>query len=112
MRGWNCNRLTLSHEPRSEARKRAAQSSKRDQLKRAKKDHTGNIASMRWDKNALKQEVESFADDKEFSWMELACSYNVKNKAGELAKKWWPDYQAVAPSAKCSHCQIYQSQEP
>ena len=56
---------------------------------------------MTWDKNALKQEVESFADDKEFSWRELGCRYNVMNKSGELAKnggqiiKQWLLHQSV-----------------
>ena len=46
LRGWNCNRLTLSHEPRSEERKQAAQLSEKTRLKRAKKDHTDKIATI------------------------------------------------------------------
>ena len=36
------------------------------------------------DKMALKQVLESFADDKEFSWRELTIRFKVKTKSGEL----------------------------
>lgn len=51
-----------------------------------KKDHTGDLESMTWDKQALKHEVEGYADDHEFSWSELARRFNVYNKSGQPAK--------------------------
>lgn len=59
-----------------------------DQVKAAKiakKNHSGDIESMTWDKEALKAEVEGYEDSHEISWRELATRYDVCNKAGETA---------------------------
>ena len=51
-----------------------------------KKDHTGDMESMSWDKVGLKREVEGYEDNQIFSWRDLAIRYNVCNKSGEKAK--------------------------
>lgn len=40
---------------------------------------------MLWNKEALKVEVEGYDNEKTVNWSELARSYNVKNKDGEIA---------------------------
>ena len=56
------------------------------QYPQKKKDHTGDIESMIWDKEALKREVEGYNDNHIFSYRKLAKRFNVRNKSGEVAK--------------------------
>ena len=55
-------------------------------LKPKVKDHTGDISSIVWDKEAMKAEVEGYEDNHLINWKELASRYNVCNKSGQLAK--------------------------
>ncbi len=41
---------------------------------------------MEWDKDGLKEEVNSFGDGTLVNWSELARRYGVKNKTGQLAQ--------------------------
>ena len=41
---------------------------------------------MTWDKNALKLEVEGYADETKVNWSELARRYEISNKKGQIAK--------------------------
>ena len=41
---------------------------------------------MTWDKNALKLEVEGYADETKVNWSELARRYQILNKKGQIAK--------------------------
>ena len=41
---------------------------------------------MTWDKNALKLEVEGYADETKVNWSELARRYHITNKKGQIAK--------------------------
>ena len=41
---------------------------------------------MTWDKNALKLEVEGYADETKVNWSELARRYQITNKKGQIAK--------------------------
>lgn len=51
-----------------------------------KKDHTGNINLIEWDKEGMRNEVEGYDDDFEINYTALAAKYQVLNKSGELAK--------------------------
>ena len=44
------------------------------------------FSNMEWDKEGLKAEVKSYEDGTLVNWSELARKYEIKNKAGELAK--------------------------
>lgn len=50
-----------------------------------KKDHTGDIQKMDWDKEALKEEIQGYDDNHPVNWSELARQYNVNSKDGKLA---------------------------
>ena len=50
------------------------------------KSPVGSFSNMEWDKEGLKAEVKSYEDGTLVNWSELARKYEVKNKAGELAK--------------------------
>jgi hypothetical protein len=50
-----------------------------------KKDHTGNVDLVNWDKEAMKAEVEGYDDQHLISWRDLATRYNVCNSKGQLA---------------------------
>ena len=55
--------------------------------KRKKKNHTGDLENIRgWDKEALKQEVDGYAEGTTVNWSELARRYHVTDKKGNLAK--------------------------
>ena len=41
---------------------------------------------MTGDKEGLKAEIESYPDDKQINWSELARQFNVKDSKGEIAK--------------------------
>lgn len=41
---------------------------------------------MTWDKNALKLEVEVYADETKVNWSELSRRYQITNKKGQIAK--------------------------
>jgi hypothetical protein len=56
------------------------------QSKIIKRDHTGNINSMNWDKEKLKQEVEGYEDGVKVNWSSLARQYGIKTKSGNYAK--------------------------
>ena len=55
-------------------------------LKNEKRSPIGNFENMQWDKQALLEEVNSYADGTVINWSALARQYQVKNKNGELAK--------------------------
>ena len=57
-----------------------------EQTAKTRKDHTGKIEQMAWDKDGLKAEVEGFDDSIQVNWSALARKYNITNKKGELAK--------------------------
>ena len=46
----------------------------------------GGFENMEWDKDGLKEEVNSFGDGTLVNWSELARRYGVKNKTGQLAQ--------------------------
>ena len=54
--------------------------------KRKEKTHSGNFDRMTWDKETLKNEVESKKDGEKINWSELARRYHVTNKRGEIAR--------------------------
>ena len=51
-----------------------------------KRSPIGNFENMQWDKQALLEEVNSYADGTVINWSALARQYQVKNKNGQLAK--------------------------
>lgn len=55
--------------------------------KRKKKNHTGNLENIKgWDKEALKEEVDGYAEGTIVNWSELARRYGVTDKTGNTAK--------------------------
>ena len=52
----------------------------------AKKSSVGNFDKMNWDKEAMKEEVLSYADDKVVNWSEIARYYNIRNSNGAIAQ--------------------------
>ena len=50
------------------------------------KSPVGKFENMDWDKDGMKEEVNSFGDGTSVNWSELARKYGVKNKAGKLAQ--------------------------
>ena len=50
------------------------------------KSPVGRFKNMEWDKDGLKEEVNSFGDGTLVNWSELARRYGVKNKTGQLAQ--------------------------
>lgn len=59
---------------------------KTPETKLKKKDHTGDLFSLVWDKEVLKAEGEGYNENHLINWKELASRYNVCNKSGQLAK--------------------------
>ena len=51
-----------------------------------KKRHAGNFDKVSWDKNGLKEEVESYEGDTNVNWSDLARRYQITNKKGQIAK--------------------------
>jgi len=86
LNAWQRGRISLSFETK-EAAKLRREKILDDQIpaKKIKKDHTGNVDTMNWDRENLKEEVEGFADDYLINYSELARQYNVCNSAGQLA---------------------------
>ena len=52
----------------------------------AKKSSVGNFDKMNWDKEAMKEEVLGYADDKVVNWSEIARYYNIRNSNGAIAQ--------------------------
>ena len=76
-------RLAMCFESYEEAKRRCETSQKAENEKRSP---IGNFETMQWDKQALLEEVNSYADGTVINWSALARQYQVKNKNGELAK--------------------------
>ena len=76
-------RLAMCFESYEEAKRRCETSQKAENEKRSP---IGNFKNMQWDKQALLEEVNSYADGTVINWSALARQYQVKNKNGELAK--------------------------
>ena len=76
-------RLAMCFESYEEAKRRCETSQKAGNEKRSP---IGNFENMQWDKQALLEEVNSYADGTVINWSALARQYQVKNKNGELAK--------------------------
>jgi len=53
-----------------------------------KKRHAGNFDKVSWDKNRLKAEVESYEDDTNVNWSDLARRYQITNNGGQIAQEW------------------------
>jgi len=77
-------RIAMSCESKRAAEQRITEC-QTSQSKRKKKDHTGNINSMNWDKENLKAEVEGYEDGVQVNWSALAKKYGIKTKAGNYA---------------------------
>ena len=75
-------RLAMCFESYEEAKRRCETSQKAGNEKRSP---IGNFENMQWDKQALLEEVNSYADGTVINWSALARQYQVKNKNGELA---------------------------
>ena len=73
----------MCFESYEEAKRRCETSQKAENEKRSP---IGNFENMQWDKQALLEEVNSYADGTVINWSALARQYQVKNKNGELAK--------------------------
>lgn len=83
----NRERLDMAFETRDAARERVESQAKAEKEgKRKGKIHTGNFQKMTWDKEGLRQEVESYEDGKQINWAELARNYKITNKKGQVAK--------------------------
>lgn len=76
-------RLAMCFESYEEAKRRCETSQKAENEKRSP---IGNFENMQWDKQALLEEVNSYADGTVNNWSALARQYQVKNKNGEVAK--------------------------
>ncbi|CAB3995360.1 Hypothetical predicted protein [Paramuricea clavata] len=50
------------------------------------KSPVGRFENMEWDKDGMKEEVNSFGDGTLVNWSELARRYGVKNKTGQMAQ--------------------------
>jgi len=61
-----------------------------------KKDHTGTIKDINWDKEKLKQEVDGYEDGVKINWSDLARKYDIKKQIRKFCKKWWTDSTAVS----------------
>ena len=46
----------------------------------------GNVEKMNWDKQGLKDEIESCQDGTDVNWSEIARRYQIRNSRGELAR--------------------------
>lgn len=80
-------RIAMSFETKQTARERIDRDTSHQQApKRKKKDHTGKIDQMNWDKDSLKAEVEGYDDSFKINWSDLARKYHITNKRGELAR--------------------------
>jgi hypothetical protein len=86
--GWQRSRLALSCESKAAAkqRKEELELNETPETKLKNKDHTGDLSSVVWDKEALKAEVEGYNENHLINWKELASRYNVCNTSGQLAK--------------------------
>jgi hypothetical protein len=51
-----------------------------------KRNPVGNLDNIAFEKEKMKQEVESYLDGMVVNWSHLAQRYNIKNTKGELAK--------------------------
>ena len=75
------SRLAMAFESKETARQRT------EMAKNAKKRNpVGNLDTKVFDKEKLKEEVESYTDDVALNWSELARRHNVQNTNGEPAK--------------------------
>ena len=112
----------LSPEQLQKKRKQLSEKNELEPRQKKKKDHTGDMESMSWDKVGLKREVEGYEDNQIFSWRDLAIRYNVCNKAGEVAKnggqivKEWllsqkVDLARFSEKQKCSSVPITRKQK-
>ncbi|KAK3736574.1 hypothetical protein QZH41_012852, partial [Actinostola sp. cb2023] len=78
-------RLAMSFESRRAAEERLRAKVQATQCQK-KKDHTGTIKDINWDKEKLKQEVDGYEDGVKINWSDLARKYDIKNKSGNSAK--------------------------
>ena len=83
--GRQRERLDSSFETKQAAVKRKETSSEPEPTVKRKR-HAGNFDAMTWDKNALKLELEGYADETKVNWSELARRYQITNKKGQIAK--------------------------
>ncbi|XP_048583669.1 uncharacterized protein LOC125563042 [Nematostella vectensis] len=81
IRGWERGRRALSFEPANTARERMDEPNK----KKRKKDHTGDMERMGWDKAGLKAEVEAYQGGHLINYSALARKYNVTDSSGQVA---------------------------
>ena len=64
----------------------AAERTKEQKQQGKQKSPVGKFANMEWDKQGMKDEVNSYGDDTLVNWSELARRFQIKNKTGELAQ--------------------------
>ena len=84
---WDAERKTAYYEDIEDARKRVEQDSiKIAQGIKRKKNHTGSLDKVTWDKQGLLNEVKCFPDGQQVNWSSLARKYNITNRKGEIAK--------------------------
>ena len=80
-------RLDSSFEMKQSAEKRKETTNLENEVPPSKKKHhAGNFDKVSWDKNGLKEEVESYEDDTNVNWSDLARRYQITNKKGQIAK--------------------------
>ena len=80
-------RLSSSFEDSNDAKLRQEKQQQQEKGgKRKPKNHCGSFENMTWDKEGLKAEIESYLDDKQINWSELARQFNVKDSKGEITK--------------------------
>ena len=83
----DAERKTAYYEDIEDARKRVEQDSiKIAQGIKRKKNHTGSLDKVTWDKQGLLNEVKCFPDGQQVNWSSLARKYNITNRKGEIAK--------------------------
>ena len=74
-------RLAMAFESKQVARQR-----KQMATVTKKRNPVGNLDNIAFEKEKMKQEVESYPDGMVVNWSHLAQRYNIKNTKGELAK--------------------------
>ena len=65
---------------------KAAEGHNVQRQQRKHKSPVGKFENIDWEKDGMKEEVNSFGDGILVNWSELARKYGVRNKAGKLAQ--------------------------
>ena len=74
------SRLAMAFESKETAKQRSASTGSK------KRSPVGKLSNVTWDKERMKEEVESYPDDTKVNWSDMARRYSIRNTKGEIAK--------------------------